>query len=126
MPLLHSRVTKKTYQAILSKVEGRLPGWNVMRLSVVGMITLAQSIVQAILVFFMQTAKLQMGITSKIEQICMRFVWSGTNEHNKMGMVKWSKVCKPNNFGGLGFKKFEGNEQRSIDEDWLALAFGYF
>ena len=63
-----------TYQAILSKVEGRLPGWNVMRLSVVGRITLAQSIVQAILVFSMQTAKLQMGITSKIEQICRRFV----------------------------------------------------
>lgn len=79
-----------------------------MRLSVVGRITLAQSIVQAILVFSMQTAKLQMGITSKIEQICRRFVWSGTNEHNKMGMVKWSKVCNQTASGDWVLKNLRG------------------
>lgn len=47
MPLLHSRVTKHTYQEIIDKVDRRLSGWNTSHLSLAGRITLAQSVLQA-------------------------------------------------------------------------------
>lgn len=47
MPLLHSRVSKNTNQSILDKVDQRLSGWNATHLSLVGQITLRQSIIQA-------------------------------------------------------------------------------
>lgn len=46
-----------------------------MHLSFTGKVTLTQLVVQAIVVFSMQTAKLPIRIISKIEQVCGRFVW---------------------------------------------------
>ena len=51
MPFLHSRVTKSTYQEIMDKVEKRLSTWNASYISLVSCITLAQSILHAILIY---------------------------------------------------------------------------
>lgn len=51
MPFLHSRVTKSTYQEIMDKVEKRLSTWNASYISLVGRITLAQYVLQAILIY---------------------------------------------------------------------------
>ena len=55
MPLIHSRVNKATYQSILDKVDMRLTGWNAAHLSFARRVTLAQSVVQAMPIYAMQT-----------------------------------------------------------------------
>jgi hypothetical protein len=32
-----------------------------------------------------------------------RFFWAGVGDENKYHMVKWEELCKPKDFGGLGF-----------------------
>ena len=44
MPLLHDRVSKKTYQNIIDKVDQRLSRWVAKHLSLARRITLAQSV----------------------------------------------------------------------------------
>lgn len=66
MPLLNSRVTKNTYQEIVDKVEKRLPAWSASHLSLAGRITLAQSVLQAIPIYAMQTTNLPISVKSKL------------------------------------------------------------
>ena len=74
MPLLHSRVTKTTYQSILDKVEMRLTGWNAAHLSFTGRVTLAQSVIQAMHIYAMQTTLLPSSVRNRIDKSCRRFI----------------------------------------------------
>ncbi|KAH9770621.1 reverse transcriptase domain-containing protein [Citrus sinensis] len=105
MPLLHGRITKATYQEILDKVDQRLSGWSASHLSLAGRITLTQSVLQDVLIYAMQSTSLPASTTSKLEQICRRFLWSGNEEYRKMSLIGWDRLCQPKATGGLGFKK---------------------
>lgn len=87
MPLLHSRVTKNTYQDIVDKVEKRLSSWNASHLSLAGPITLTQSVLQALPIFAMQTTNLPDGVQYKVDQACRRFLWSGNNKERKLSQI---------------------------------------
>lgn len=74
MPLLHSQVSKNIYQGIVDIVERWLSGWNASHLSLVGRITLAQSVIQAVPIYAMQTTSLPMCVKAKIDQACKKFI----------------------------------------------------
>lgn len=107
MPFLHSRVTKNTYQEIVDKVEKRMSTWNASHLSLAGRITLAQSILQAIPIYAMQTTCLPSSVKNKIDQACRRFLWNGTTNGRKLSQINWTIVCKPKISGGLGLKNLD-------------------
>ncbi|KAH9725573.1 putative ribonuclease H protein [Citrus sinensis] len=107
MPLLHSRVNKATYQSILDKVDIRLSGWNAAHLSFAGRVTLAQSVIQAMPIYAMQTTMLPASVRHRIDKSCRRFIWDGRSKSPKMCMVGWDKICLPKSSGGLGFKNLE-------------------
>ncbi|KAH9659016.1 reverse transcriptase domain-containing protein [Citrus sinensis] len=107
MPLLHDRVSKKTYQSIIDKIDQRLSGWAAKHLSLAGRVTLAQSVLQAILIYVMQTTYLPSSVRVKIDQLCRRFIWSGAGSQRKLSLVSWNNICRPKSHGGLGFKDME-------------------
>ena len=107
MPLLHGRITKSTYQEILDKVDQRLSGWSASHLSLAGRITLCQIVLHVAPIYTMQSTYMPASITSKLEQMCRRFLWSGNEEHRKMSLIGWDRVCQPKSAGGLGFKKLD-------------------
>ena len=87
VPLHHTRVTNNMFQDIIDKVEKWLFGWNASSLSLVGRITLAQSVLQAIPIYVMQTVSLPTGIREKIDRACMRFIWSVSSPHQSLSMI---------------------------------------
>ena len=101
MPLIHSRVSKHTYYEIVEKVERCLSGWAASHLSLVGRITLAQSVLQAIHVYAMQTTNLPSTVRTKIDQACKNFIRSGSSTSRKMSLIKWETVCQPKVCYGL-------------------------
>ena len=104
VPLHHSRVSTNMFQEIIDKVEKRLSGWNTSHLSLAGRITLAQSVLHAILVYIMQIFSLLNGVRGRIDRACRRFIWSGSSPQQMLSMVSWHNMCKPKAIGGLGFK----------------------
>lgn len=107
MSLIHSRVSNQTYHKIIEKVEKHLSGWVAFHLSLAGRITLAQSVLQAILVYLMQTTNLPLQVRTKIDQACKNFIWSESFISQKISLIKWQTVCQPKVCGGLGFKNLE-------------------
>ncbi|KAK9195305.1 hypothetical protein WN943_003425 [Citrus x changshan-huyou] len=106
MPLLHGRVTNKTYQEILDRVDKQLSGWNVKHLSFVGRLTFTQAVIQALPIYSMQTTVIPRGTQAKINHISHRFIWSGNSERSNMSMASWDRICQPKMVGGLGLKNF--------------------
>ncbi|CAL2248919.1 unnamed protein product [Prunus armeniaca] len=94
MPLLHSPVTKVTYNGLLDKVQSWLVAWKRKCLSLAGRASLIRAITSSIPVYTMQTVKLP-GI----------FFWGGSGKKQKVRLCQWDLVCRPKCRAGLGFKK---------------------
>lgn len=95
MLLLHGRVTNKTYEDILDRVDTRLLGCNAKHLSFTKKLTLAQVVIQAFLIYLMQTIKILRATQEKIDRICHCFIWSGDSERNNTSMVSSDSICQP-------------------------------
>ncbi|WCJ40291.1 DNAse I-like superfamily protein [Euphorbia peplus] len=104
VPLIHSRITRGTYQYILDGIRGKLLGWAANTLSFAGRITLAKAVLSAIPYFSMQTACLPVYVCSKIDELIRAFLWGSTRDARKISLVKWEEVCSPVVCGGLGMR----------------------
>ncbi|XP_052290912.1 uncharacterized protein LOC112498105 [Citrus sinensis] len=86
VPLHHFRVSTNMFQEIIDKVEKRLSGWNASHLSLAGRITLAQSVLQAIPIYIMQTISLPSVVRGRIDRACRKFIWSDVSSQQKLSM----------------------------------------
>jgi hypothetical protein len=107
MPLIHSKISKHTYAAVLDKVQSRLAGWKSKTLNLAGRLTLIQSISCSIPTYTMQTAKLPASTCNMLDKLNREFLWGDTENKKKIHLVKWDNVCRPKIEGGLGIKKTE-------------------
>ncbi|CAN1788283.1 Putative ribonuclease H protein At1g65750 [Linum perenne] len=102
VPILHGRITRNTYHAILDRLDFKLSGWKANSLSLVGRVTHALSFLNAIPAYAMQTSIFPGHICESINRKIKVFVWVSTNECIWcLGM----NFCKPKEYGGLGLKK---------------------
>lgn len=105
MPLIHSRITNRTYAGLVDKVSNRLASWKSKHLSMAGRLTLVQAVTSSVPIYAMQTAKLPSAICEKLDKLNRNFLWGDTNERKKIHLLNWKKVCKPKDMGGLGLKR---------------------
>ncbi|KAA3475427.1 Retrovirus-related Pol polyprotein LINE-1 [Gossypium australe] len=69
VPLFHLRMTNGTMHFVVKKVRRKLQSWDAKRLSIVGRITLAQSILMSIPRYFMQSMMITRSICDEIESL---------------------------------------------------------
>ncbi|KAI5351228.1 hypothetical protein L3X38_004119 [Prunus dulcis] len=105
VPIIHTRITKDTYQEIIDKVKKRLSSWKSHTLSMAGRLTLVQSVTSAIPIYSMQTAMLPASVCSKLDKLNKNFLWGHAADKAKVHLVNWETVCKSKCAGGLGVKK---------------------
>lgn len=78
-PILMGQVKKEDFYFILDKLHDRLALWKFKSLNKVGRLTLAKSVLNAILTYYMQVNWLPVSICHKIDQITNRFIWKGSS-----------------------------------------------
>lgn len=106
--IIQGRTTCTTFSNTLDSIKAKLSSWKARNLSLAGIITLANLIVQAILIYPMLTTKFPLLICKEINKTIHNFVWGSSKNNRKMHLVSWEEVCKPKCCGGLGLRKAEG------------------
>ncbi|XP_025635616.1 uncharacterized protein [Arachis hypogaea] len=104
VPLLHSKVSKHTFNDIINKLNSRLNSWKASSLSFAGRTTLVKSVLSSIPLYTMQTALLLVSTCNVIDRKCRSFLWGDTDQSKKNHLMNWDKVCQPKKAGGLGIR----------------------
>ncbi|CAL9010471.1 unnamed protein product [Prunus brigantina] len=105
MPILHSRIGKRTYSPLVDKVHKRLAAWKSKLLSLAGRATLIQAVTASIPVYAMQTTKLPVSVCNDLDRLNRNFFWGSSEKKYKIHLCQWDLACRPKSKGGLGFKK---------------------
>ena len=88
----------------MAKIEGKIGHWSYKWLSRAGRLTLVNSVLQAMPVFWATLTWIPKGTLHKIKRICSRFLWSGAKEDSVLPWVSWDKIARPKEWGGWGIK----------------------
>ena len=81
-------------------------GWRARLLSREGRLVLLKAVLSAIPTYFMSLFRVPVGVCKRMEAIMRNFFWHGVEIDGTQGraLVKWSAVCQPTAYGGLGVR----------------------
>ncbi|CAJ2658352.1 unnamed protein product [Trifolium pratense] len=85
----------------------RLNTWSGRQLSYGGRITLINSVLASLPVYFFSFFKAPKCVINQLVRIQRNFLWGGGLEDKKLCWVKWDQVCRAKEQGGLGVKNLE-------------------
>lgn len=105
LPLTTKEVSNEFWNLIVERIQKKLAGWKGKILNNAGKLQLIAAALQGIPIYFLSIFKINLNMVKKIERIQRNFLWSGTEEKNKLNLVNWEKVCKPKAKGGLGLEE---------------------
>lgn len=87
-----------SFNSILDKIKKKLNMWKANSLSYVGRVFLIKSMIHVIPTYVMSSFLLLKVLYRKIESLTTNFWWG----ENKIHLIRWNKLCKSKQQGGLG------------------------
>ncbi|KAE8804952.1 ABC transporter G family member 37 [Hordeum vulgare] len=102
IPISDSRLSLAELQPTVAKLQPRIEPWQGRWLSKDARTVLINSSVSSLLLFLMRFYSLPENLHHEIATAQARFFWAGDGDKQKYHMVRWSKICKPRDQGGLG------------------------
>ncbi|XP_058776197.1 uncharacterized protein LOC131650508 [Vicia villosa] len=108
LPVGANHRRKETWEPVLSKLESRLSSWQGRHLSLGGKVTLINSVLNNIPIFWLSFFKTPKVVWEEITRIQRSFLWGKPkDDKRRMAWVSWDKVCLSKEDGGLGVKNVE-------------------
>jgi len=93
-----------TWEPMLEQLRNRLNSWGTKYVSLGGRITLLNSVLNAIPIFFLSFMKISVKVLKMVTRIQREFLWVGVRGGRKLCWVNWKRICQPKSKGGLGVK----------------------
>jgi hypothetical protein len=85
----------------------RLGVWNGRNLSIGGRVTLINSVLSSLPLYFFSFFKAPVCVLKELVGIQRKFLWGGGTESKKVCWISWERVCQPKDKGGLGLNNLE-------------------
>jgi hypothetical protein len=98
---------RETWKPIVEKMEKRLSMWSSRHLSYGGRITLINSVLSSLPLYFFSFFKAPKCIIQNMVRIQRNFLWGGSIDIKKICWINWDQICLPKIKGGLGIKNLE-------------------
>ncbi|KAL5572344.1 hypothetical protein UlMin_021941 [Ulmus minor] len=102
LPLGGNPNSTEFWNPVVEKVGKRLDGWKKAVLSKGGKLTMIQSVLSSIPIYFMSLFKLPNGVAVLLEKMMRQFLWDREVGGKGKSLVDWKLVCTPKKCGGLG------------------------
>jgi len=103
VPLSPSRLHLGDWSLLIDKSYKRLDVWKGSSMSIARS-TLISSCLNNSPIYQMSVYLMPKTVSGKIDKIRRTFFWQGSGTKKKYHLVKWIKICKSKNKGGLGIK----------------------
>lgn len=100
-------------------------------------ITKITSVLSAIPIFPIACLPLSNWMSSSFESKLRNFLWKDKEEDKKLALIKWDNICKSKEYGGLGIKKPQWQNEASgekliwrlykeSDQKWAKILFNKY
>jgi hypothetical protein len=96
-----------TWKPIVETMKSRLSSWSSRHLSYGGRITLINSVLSSLPLYFFSFFRAPKCIIQQLVRIQRNFLWGGGSNDKKICWVNWDHICLPTDKGGLGVKNLE-------------------
>uniref|UniRef100_A0A803P8A0 Reverse transcriptase domain-containing protein n=1 Tax=Cannabis sativa TaxID=3483 RepID=A0A803P8A0_CANSA len=107
MPLGGSPRKKTFWEPVLDKCAKRMDGWKCSFLSRGGRLTLIQSVLSSLPIYYLSLFKVPKMVLKELEKMMRDFFWEGGDLAGGDHLVAWDEVCKPRAEGGLAIGRLE-------------------
>jgi hypothetical protein len=98
---------RDTWNPVVEAMTKRLNSWNSRYLSIGGRITLINSVLSSLPLYYFSFYRAPCCVIKSLERIQRNFLWGGGIAAKKICWVKWDQICLPKARGGLGVKNLD-------------------
>ncbi|GKV44390.1 hypothetical protein SLEP1_g51580 [Rubroshorea leprosula] len=116
--------SKKQWEPMVNKFRAKLAVWKSASLSFGGRITLLNSVLSTLPIFYMSLVLLPSSVVSELVSIQRGFLWGGAGLNRKIPWVKWDIVCGNKAHGGLGVSDLRRKNWALLGKWWFWFADG--
>jgi hypothetical protein len=107
VPLIGRAPKRRDYQYLVDQVSAKLARWKATQLCFAGRLTLAKSVMEAVPIYPMMSARIPKSCLDDIQRMQRNFIWGDTPQKKQYHVVGWDKVTVSKWLGGLGVRKLE-------------------
>lgn len=118
LPIGSSPASARFWEPVISKIESKLSSWRRRLLSAGGRVTLVQSVLSALPLYFCSLFKMPVVVLSRINKILRNFFWGSNSNNNKIKWVAWNSVCLDKELGGLGLPVLKNRNIALLAKWW--------
>jgi len=100
VPVSYKRPAKADWMPLIKKVEKKRYGWKGKLLSMGGRLTLVNSVLSAIPMYYMSVYKLPSWVEERIDQIRRNFLWGRSTNIKGYNLMNWGEFAREKNLVG--------------------------
>lgn len=103
IPIVGRRPRRQDWEGLILKVRRKLSSWKVEHLSLGGKLTLVNSVLSVLPIYWMSLFRLPCWVIKEIDRFKRDFLWSDSDIDNpKCRLVRWKNLCRSRDQGGWG------------------------
>lgn len=96
------KLGKSAFAELYDKIAKMIPPWKGKKFFFGRKTNLTNSCLTSLPIFTMDFYLLPLGTHRKMDSMRAKFYWQGAGEEFRYHMMRWTAVCRPKDFGGLG------------------------
>lgn len=121
VPVSFASIKNKDWEFLNTKFLKRLEAWKGYTLSMGGKTILLNACLSSLPYYHMSMFLFNKTFIEKLDKHRRRFLWQGTGDKKKYHLVKWSRVCRSRNKGGLGINDLRKQNISLLCKWWWNL-----
>ncbi|XP_016540805.1 uncharacterized protein LOC107841371 [Capsicum annuum] len=118
MPLGAKLKSKEIWNDVIERCEKKLSRWKSQYLSLVGRVTLINSVLDALPSYMMTLFPIPVSVIKRLDSIRKSFLWQGSKEKKGFYLVKWKAIIASRKKRGLGIRDLK-MQSKALKLKWL-------